>query len=119
MTAVIQAIRAKYPGTRVVVEPYGDPDGDRSIRWWLQVMNVNPSEMGPLQRFAGRLADDLYAPAPRPFFMGMLTRRQTTTYLARRAAMARWAPTRHRRWARHLAALRRAGKVWRLPVRER
>ncbi|HEU5394085.1 MAG TPA: hypothetical protein VFV36_04720, partial [Candidatus Methylomirabilis sp.] len=62
---------------------------------------------------------DLYEPRPKPFFMGMLSRRASPRYLARRAAVARWEPTRHRRWARHLAALRRAGKVWRLPVRER
>ena len=95
MAAVIQAIRARYPWTRIVVEPYGDPDGDRNIRWWIQVLNAKPSD-NDLPEFAARVAWQIYDPRPRPFFMGFMSRGPSARYLARRAATARWSRARRR-----------------------
>jgi hypothetical protein len=106
MAAVMQAIRARYPWTRTVVEPYGDPDGDRNIRWWIWVLNARLSDED-LPTFAVRIARQIYEPDPRPFFVGFMTRRQSASYLGRRAALARWRRILRGRLTRRQAAARR------------
>ncbi len=106
MAAVIQAIRARYPWTRIVVEPYGDPDGDRNIRWWIWVLNARLSDHD-LPGFAVGISRQIYDPDTRTFFVGFMTRRQSASYLGRRAALARWRKVLRGRLTRRAAAARR------------
>ncbi|HEU5393406.1 MAG TPA: hypothetical protein VFV36_01260 [Candidatus Methylomirabilis sp.] len=89
LAAVIRAVEAKYRGTRCIVEPWTDPDGDPDIRCQVHVLNVRPAEAGPLRLFATRLALDLFAPGPKPFFLSILDRKTSASFLARRANEAR------------------------------
>lgn len=96
MAAVMRAIEARYPGTRAVVDPYGDPDGDPDIRWWVWVLDVRRKDMGHLERFASELALNLYGPDPKPFFLGSMGKSQSREYLAEKAAKERRGIRRHR-----------------------
>ncbi|MCI0587784.1 MAG: hypothetical protein L0323_13160 [Planctomycetes bacterium] len=95
--AVLRAIEARYPGTRTYVEPWTDPDGDPDIRYQVHVLDVRPAEAGPLRLFASRLALDLFAPDPTPFFLSILDRRTSASFLARKAVEARRERARPRR----------------------
>ncbi len=110
LAAVMMAVEARYPGTRCVVEPWTDPDGDPDTRWWLCVLNVRPKDAGPLHDIAIRIALDLYGPDPLPFTMSVEGRRNTRLFLARKAAEARRGRARLRRAEdRTRAARTRAG----------
>jgi len=97
LAAVMKGVEARYPGTRCVLEPWTDPDGDPDIIWWLYVLNVRPKDSGPLHEFATRVALDLYGPDPKPFIMSVEGSRNTRLYLARKAAEARRERARLRR----------------------
>jgi hypothetical protein len=104
IAAVRRAIEARYPGTRTHVEPWTDPDGDPDIRCLVHVLDVRPAEMGPLRLFASRLALDLFAPDPKPFFLSILDRRSSASFLARKAIEARRERARPRRSRRPAGA---------------
>ena len=104
LAAVTRAVEAKYRGTRCIVEPWTDPDGDPDIRCQVHVLNVRPAEAGPLRLFATRLALDLFAPGPKPFFLSILDRRGSASFLARKAIEARRERARSRRSRRPAGA---------------
>ncbi len=94
---VRRAIEARYPGTRTVVEPWSDPDGDPDIRCWLHVLDVRPDDMGPLRLFASQFALDLYRPDGKPFSLSIMGKRTSALFEARRAAETRRERARLRR----------------------
>lgn len=86
MAALLRAIEARYPGTRAVVDPFRDPEGDPVPRWWVWILYVRDDDLGPLDEFASRLSCDLYGPDPVPFYVHPVGRRRTRKFLADRAA---------------------------------
>ena len=89
MAAVLKAIEARYPGTRCVVEPWTDPDGDTDVKWWVYVLNARLKDLETLHDFAVQLAIDLYGPDLKPFTMSVEGPRNTRLYLARKVVEAR------------------------------
>jgi len=88
LVALVKAIESRFPGTRVVVEPWSDPDGDRRVRWWLEVLHVREDDLGQVIRFAHRLGNDLYGEAGLPFEVGVKDARGTAAYIAYQKAEA-------------------------------
>jgi|SRR5262245_44274208 len=61
------AIQARWPGSRVVWEPYASPD-DPSIQGWVHILHVPDREVFEAGDLAVRLASDLF-PGPSRFFV--------------------------------------------------
>ena len=89
MATLIRTVEARYPGVRTVVEPWGDPDGDPDIRWWIDFLYVRRKDLGRLDRFALRVARDLYGEDPLPFCLGGYGAKASREILIRRRAQAR------------------------------
>lgn len=61
------AIETRWPGSRVVWEPYVSPD-DPAIRGWVHILHVPDREVFEAGHLAVRLACDLF-PGPSRFFV--------------------------------------------------
>lgn len=110
IVTLIRTVEARFPGTKVVVDPYGCPD-DEEIRWWVSILHAPRGKEPLVNQFAIRLALDLYHWRGLPFIVGAKGPRGTREYLARKRTEA--AGRRNARSARPLrsrvAARRRAG----------
>ena len=87
MADLARTIEARWPGTRVVVEPYGSPD-DSTIRWWVYVLHCRRRDLRDVHMFAIRTGHELFNRAP-PFITDPREAWSTAAYLARRRAEAR------------------------------
>lgn len=85
MATLIRTVEARYPGTRIVIEPCGSPD-DPDFRWWVWVLNAPEKEVPLVTQFATRLALELYDWHTPNFFVGAQSPRATRKFLARRRA---------------------------------
>ncbi len=83
---VARAIEARYPGTKVEIEPFHDPDGDRMFRWILRVLGVQRRDLEAVPDFADDLARRLYGRWLLPYLVETIERRRTSRFLAERAA---------------------------------
>src|SRR5262245_66571368 len=61
MAIVATTIEARFPGVRVVVEPYECPD-DPTVRWWVYILHCRRRDLKDARRFAIRLGLDLFRP---------------------------------------------------------
>ena len=86
--ALARAIEARFPGTRVEVDPFRDPEGGRTHRWMLEVLFVREKDMGKggVGDFAYELMSDLYGPEDYPFYVDVNGAKNTRLYLARKEA---------------------------------
>ena len=103
MATLIRTLKARYPGTRIEVEPSRSPD-DPDIRWRVWILDAPEKDVQLVDHFATRLARELYEWHTPPFFVGAMGRRATREFLSRRRAEARAARSRRAR-----SAVRRAG----------
>ncbi|MGH7152097.1 MAG: hypothetical protein ACREIU_15435 [Planctomycetota bacterium] len=110
--ALIETVEKRYPGTRVVVQPWGGAE-DPDIRRWLWVLNVPEACTLEVERFADRRARGMYGRRPVPFFVSSVNREETARVFSAVLAMPKGrrgiesgpfgyipAPTRRRRRAR-------------------
>ena len=88
LAALIKAVESRFPGVEVMVEHWSDPDGDRRIRWWLEILHVREDDLSAVSRFAHHLGAELYGDAGLPFEVGVKDAEGTAAYLARRKAEA-------------------------------
>lgn len=86
---VARAIEARYPGTKVEIESFFDPDGDRTLRWILRVLGVRWRDLEALPDFADDFARSLYGRRPLPYLLSTIERRRTPRYIAERSAERR------------------------------
>ncbi|MGH7152254.1 MAG: hypothetical protein ACREIU_16225 [Planctomycetota bacterium] len=108
MAAVVQSIERRFPGTRVLVEPFVSPDGGRDIHWLLYVVDVPAAWRYRIKDFADRKGSDLYGGFHRiPFLLSVHTRRDTPR------AVSFWEEqmTRLREWRSARAAAGRRRRV--------
>ena len=86
--ALVRAIEARFPGTRVEIDPFRDPDGDRTHRWMLEVLFVREKDMGKegVEDFAYRLASALYGGHLLPCYIEANGAKDSRRYLARKEA---------------------------------
>ena len=80
-----RTVEARFPGTKVVVDPYGSPD-DEEIRWWISILHTPRGKEVLVDKFAIGLAFDLYNQRSFPFFVGAEGPRGTREYLGRKRA---------------------------------
>ncbi len=90
MAIVVDTIEARFPGVRVVVEPYTSPD-DATVRWWVYILHCRRGDLDDVSGFAIRLGLDLFRPNI-PFIADPLETWDTALYLASKKAEARAAP---------------------------
>lgn len=83
MRTVIRTIEARFPGSRVIVEPFGVPE-DPEIRWILRVLNVREKDTPLVLDFGIDLAIDLYGKMPIPFSLSPMGPRGTARFLSLR-----------------------------------
>jgi hypothetical protein len=79
--SLIEAIEARYPGTRVVVQRWGGRE-DPDIRWWLWVLNVPEDRLTAVDRFASRRTTRIYGKRTVPFFTSIVSREQSLLQFA-------------------------------------
>ncbi|MGH7150245.1 MAG: hypothetical protein ACREIU_06090 [Planctomycetota bacterium] len=100
MAIVASTIEARFPGVRVVVEPYESPD-DPTVRWWVYILHCRRKNLRTVRQFAIQLGLDLFRPEM-PFIADAREGWNTDLYLARKKAEAR--PPRKARRPRRLTA---------------
>ncbi|HKB15123.1 MAG TPA: hypothetical protein VKF62_03610 [Planctomycetota bacterium] len=83
LAAVVRAIHRRFPGTRVLLEPYRSPDGDPHIRWWLHVINVPARWRSRVDDFAILKGFELFGPGRLPYFSSVCGPRETAATIAR------------------------------------
>lgn len=128
--AVARAIETRFPGTRVEIDRFRDPEGDRLHRWVLEVLFVREKAMGKggVGDFAYKLAFDLYGTHEFPFYVALNGTRGSRAYLAEkreRAATRGGSPrargngsTRPRRGSRRARVARGSRGHGRAPARQ-
>ncbi len=87
MAIVANTIEARFPGVRVVVEPYECPD-DPTVRWWVSILHCRRRDLKDARRFAIGLGLDLFRPEM-PFMADALEAWDTALFLARKKSEAR------------------------------
>ena len=109
LTGIVRAIRRRFPGTRVLLEPYRSPDGDPHVRWWLHVIHVPARWRYQAQDFAILKGSELYGPGRLPYFSCVHGPRESA------ATIASWKEKMKRYWewrsARVAAARKRRLRV--------
>jgi hypothetical protein len=98
-----RAVEARYPGARVVVERWGDPE-DPAVHWFLEVLNVRGRDKSLVWDLVETLAEKRFG-MELPFCFGVSNLRETREYLASRMERRRARRIR----ARTLLAPRAAG----------
>jgi len=88
LAALVRAIETRFPGVHVEVEPWTDPDGDETIRWWLEILRVRDRDRIAVHQFTRHLSNDLYGPEKVPLCFSLQDAKGTAAYLARRKAEA-------------------------------
>ncbi len=68
MTALIRSIERHFPGAKVYVEPWNDPDGNPEYKWWISVPGWPRRRRGELHMFVIRRERELFGRDPRPYF---------------------------------------------------
>ena len=104
LKAVARAIEARYPGSRVVIEPWEDFEAP-VIQWWFSILDVAPRHLVEAGRFAHEVGERLYGGWERcPFYAGAMDRRSSRKFLEEKQALAaarrRFLASRRRRAAR-------------------
>ncbi|MCI0588355.1 MAG: hypothetical protein L0323_16105 [Planctomycetes bacterium] len=87
MAIVANTIEARFPGVRVVVEPYRSPD-DETIRWWVYILHCRRKDVRTVRLFAIQLRLDVFRPEM-PFIADAREGWNTALYLARKKAEVR------------------------------
>ncbi len=87
MAIVANTIEARFPGVRVVVEPYESPD-DPTVRWWVTILHCRHEEVRTVRQFAIRLGLEIFRPEM-PFLADACEAWDTALYFARKKAEAR------------------------------
>ncbi len=67
LAAVVRAVRRRYPGVRVLVEPFRCPDADPEMRWWLSILNVPLRSLSDVHQYAIRKGFEVYGSPDIPF----------------------------------------------------
>jgi hypothetical protein len=108
LETIIRSIGRRFPGTRVLVEPFVSPDGGRDIHWWLYVVDVPARWRDRVGDFATRKGCEVYgSPSRIPFFLSVHTVRRTP-------ATVSWWEERMRRFREWRSARAAAGRRRRL-----
>ncbi len=68
MTALIRSIERSFPGAKVHVEPWNDPDGDPRYKWWISVPGWPRRRRDELHMFVIRRERELFPRGTEPFF---------------------------------------------------
>ncbi len=110
LAGILRAIRRRFPGTRVLLEPGRSPDGDPHIRWWLHVLDVPARWRYRAWRFALRKGHETYGPGRVPYFTDVHGPRESAAAIATCEEGER----RYREWRRARVA---AGRKRRLRER--
>jgi len=79
--ALIEAIEARYSGTRVVVERWGGGE-DPDIRWRLWILDVPQDRVAAVEKFASRETTRLYGYGLVPYFAHAVGREDTRKHFA-------------------------------------
>ncbi len=87
MAVVVNTIEARFPGVRVVVEPYRSPD-DETIRWWVYILHCRRKDVRTVRLFAIQLGLDVFRPEM-PFIADAREGWNTALYLARKEVETR------------------------------
>ncbi|HET6202899.1 MAG TPA: hypothetical protein VFI25_08870 [Planctomycetota bacterium] len=82
VAALGRAIESRWPGSKVVVEPYRSPD-DPLIRWWVYILGIRYPEAGAAIDFGWELSRDLFRNEPMSFFMSAESPASARRILAR------------------------------------
>ena len=89
MTALIRSIERSFPGAKVHVEPWNDPDGDPRYKWWISVPGWPRRRRDELHMFVIRRERELFPSGAVPFFYSTYGPWDLKAYRARvRAARA-------------------------------
>ena len=103
MATLVRTLKARYPGTRIEVEPSLSPD-DPDIRWRVWILNAREKDVPLMDHFAARLARELYGWHTPPFFVGAMGPRATREFLSARRAKTGAAGSRRARSAARRAS---------------
>src|SRR5262245_9712872 len=68
MTTLIRSVERRFPGAKVYVEPWNDPDGDPHYKWWISVPGWPRRRRDELHMFVIRRERELFPRGSAPFF---------------------------------------------------